>query len=105
MRGPQRRREQLSASVELTGVSIEQWIGIGRDQLAREGRIQPMQPSWYTGYYPGWTYLALGNSMSSFETTANSALVSTPASSGGSGFSSGGGFSGGGGGGGGGGSW
>jgi uncharacterized protein (TIGR04222 family) len=82
----------------------DRWAGIF-DQLAREGRIQPVQPSWYTGYYTGWTYLALGNSMSSFETTANSALVSTPASSGGSGFSSGGGFSGGGGGGGGGGSW
>jgi hypothetical protein len=82
----------------------ERWAGIF-DQLAREGRIQPVQPTWYTGYYPGWTFLALGNSMNSFETTANSALVSTPASSGGSGFSSGGGFSGGGGGGGGGGSW
>jgi uncharacterized protein (TIGR04222 family) len=82
----------------------ERWAGIF-DTLAREGRIQPVQPTWYTGYSPGWSFLALGSSMSSFETTANSALVSTPASSGGSGFSSGGGFSGGGGGGGGGGSW
>jgi hypothetical protein len=82
----------------------ERWAGIF-DKLAREGRIQPVQPTWYGGYGSGWTFLALGNSMSSFETTANSALVSTPASSGGSGFSSGGGFSGGGGGGGGGGSW
>ncbi|HET8614341.1 MAG TPA: DUF2207 domain-containing protein [Actinomycetales bacterium] len=82
----------------------ERWAGIF-DQLAREGRIHPVQPTWYTGYSPSWTFLALGNSMSGFETTANSALVSTPASSGGSGFSSGGGFSGGGGGGGGGGSW
>jgi uncharacterized protein (TIGR04222 family) len=82
----------------------ERWAGIF-DQLAREGRIQPVQPAWYGGYGQGWTFLSLGDSMSSFETTANSALVSTPASSGGSGFSSGGGFSGGGGGGGGGGSW
>jgi hypothetical protein len=82
----------------------ERWAGIF-DRLAREGRIQPVQPTWYAGHYPGWSYPALGNSLSSFETTANSALVSTPAASGGSGFSSGGGFSGGGGGGGGGGSW
>ena len=74
------------------------------DDLARQGRALT-RPDWYVGYSPTWTYLALGSSMSSFETTANSALVSTPAASGGSGFSSGGGFSGGGGGGGGGGSW
>jgi len=81
----------------------ERWAKVF-DDLARQGAAVA-QPSWYVGYAPVWTYLALGSSLSSFETTANSALVSTPAASGGSGFSSGGGFSGGGGGGGGGGSW
>jgi len=74
------------------------------DELARSGAAVA-RPSWYVGYMPAWSYLALGSSMSSFETSSNSSLVSTPASSGSSGFSSGGGFSGGGGGGGGGGSW
>lgn len=81
----------------------ERWARVF-DDLARQG-VAVARPDWYIGYSPTWTYLALGNSLSSFETTANSALVSTPAASGGSGFSSGGGFSGGGGGGGGGGSW
>jgi len=81
----------------------ERWARVF-DDLARQGRALE-RPGWYVGYSPTWTYLALGSSLSSFETTANSALVSTPAASGGSGFSSGGGFSGGGGGGGGGGSW
>ncbi len=74
------------------------------DDLARQG-VAVTRPGWYVGYSPTWTYLALGHSLGSFETTANSALVSTPAASGSSGFGSGGGFSGGGGGGGGGGSW
>ncbi len=82
----------------------ERWAGVF-DQLAREGRVSTSPPEWYVGSSPTWSFAGLGASMSSFETTANSALVSTPASSGGSGFSSGGGFSGGGGGGGGGGSW
>ena len=81
----------------------ERWATVF-DDLARQGAaVTP--PSWYVGHSPTWTYLALGHSLGSFQTTANSALVSTPAASGGSGFSSGGGFSGGGGGGGGGGSW
>jgi hypothetical protein len=82
----------------------ERWAGIF-EQLAAQGRVPTTAPAWYVGYTPTWSFLALGSSMGRFETTANSALVSTPASSGGSGFSSGGGFSGGGGGGGGGGSW
>ncbi|MEO7746423.1 MAG: DUF2207 domain-containing protein [Actinomycetota bacterium] len=81
----------------------ERWARVF-DDLARQGRALE-RPGWYVGSSPTWTYLALGSSLNSFETTANSALVSTPAASGGSGFSSGGGFSGGGGGGGGGGSW
>ena len=74
------------------------------DDLAKSGAAVS-QPTWYVGHMPYWSYYALGASMNSFETTANSSLVSTPASSGSSGFSAGGGFSGGGGGGGGGGSW
>jgi uncharacterized membrane protein YgcG len=81
----------------------ERWAGIF-DELARQGRTVS-QPGWYVGHTPTWSYLALGNSMSSFQTTASSSLVATPASSGSSGFSGRGGFSGGGGGGGGGGSW
>ncbi len=81
----------------------ERWAAIF-DELARQGATVS-QPGWYFGHTPTWSYLALGHSMSSFETTANSSLVSTPASSGSSGFGGGGGFSGGGGGGGGGGSW
>jgi hypothetical protein len=82
----------------------ERWAGIF-DELARAGRIAPSPPGWYVGSVPTWSFVGLGNSIGGFETTANSALVSTPASSGSSGFGSGGGFSGGGGGGGGGGSW
>jgi hypothetical protein len=82
----------------------ERWARVF-DELARAGRIAPSPPSWYVGSLPTWSFVGLGNSIGGFETKANSALVSTPASSGSSGFSSGGGFSGGGGGGGGGGSW
>lgn len=62
------------------------------------------QPSWYEGQ-PGmaWNNVVLWSAISSFQSTANSAFIST-AASGGSGFG-GGGFSGGGGGGGGGGGW
>jgi uncharacterized membrane protein YgcG len=81
----------------------ERWAAIF-DELARQGGAVS-QPGWYVGHTPTWSYLALGNSMNSFETTSNSALVSTPSASGSSGFGGGGGFSGGGGGGGGGGSW
>lgn len=80
----------------------ERWARIF-DDLARQGAAVA-QPTWYVGHMPTWSYLALGQSMGSFETTANSSLVSTPSSSGSSGFG-GGGFAGGGGGGGGGGSW
>jgi uncharacterized protein (TIGR04222 family) len=82
----------------------ERWAGVF-DELARAGRITPSAPGWYVGSVPTWSFVGLGSSISGFETHANSALVSSPASSGSSGFSSGGGFSGGGGGGGGGGSW
>jgi uncharacterized protein (TIGR04222 family) len=81
----------------------ERWAKVF-DDLAKSG-VAVAQPTWYVGHTPYWSFYALGASMNSFETTANSSLVSTPASSGSSGFSSGGGFSGGGGGGGGGGSW
>ena len=81
----------------------ERWARVF-DELARSGAAVT-QPTWYVGHTPTWSYLALGSSMDSFETTSNSSLVSTPSSSGSSGFGGGGGFSGGGGGGGGGGSW
>jgi uncharacterized membrane protein len=82
----------------------ERWARVF-DELARAGRISPSPPGWYVGSLPTWSFAGLGSSIGGFETKANSALVSTPASSGSSGFGSGGGFSGGGGGGGGGGSW
>ncbi len=81
----------------------DRWAKVFED-LARQGAAVN-RPDWYVGHGPVWSYAAMGSSMSSFESSANSSLVATPASSGSSGFSSGGGFSGGGGGGGGGGSW
>jgi hypothetical protein len=64
-------------------------------------KIEP--PSWYVGHTP-FNALIFANTMTSASTSMNSALVSSPSSSGSSGFG-GGGFSGGGFGGGGGGSW
>jgi hypothetical protein len=81
----------------------ERWSKVF-DELARRG-ADVSRPDWYVGYSPTWSYLWLGQSMGTFESSAGTSLASTPAASGSSGFSSGGGFSGGGGGGGGGGSW
>ena len=60
----------------------ERWAKVF-DELARQGAAVSA-PSWYVGHAPTWSYLALGHSLGSFEATANSALVSTPAASGGS---------------------
>ncbi len=97
----------------------EHWAGVFR-KLAEEGKYAP-QPDWYTtngnafaaGYLAGSmsSFATIGSALSSFDAMAESALTSTPSSTGSSGFSGGGfsggggGFSGGGGGGGGGGSW
>ncbi len=74
------------------------------EQLAASG-LPVIAPTWYVGHSPNWSYYALGSAINSFQSSAGTALTSTPAASGSSGFGGGGGFSGGGGGGGGGGSW
>jgi uncharacterized membrane protein len=82
-------------------------LGVEKEWANQFADIYNQQPSWYQGPAgTNFSTLYLVSSLNSFQTSANSAMISRPssASSGGSGFS-GGGFSGGGFGGGGGGSW